>query len=90
MIRFWHVAAFLLLGTIWINQALAEGTRRGINMDVNRTGYHMMVVIDKQVSDIPDVTQQECDMHTIALKRLVPDAMVCCYHTPEQAAACGR
>jgi hypothetical protein len=75
---------------LWITSGsgYAEGTHRGINMDVNRTGYHMIVVIDKHVSIVDDKTEQECATSARFLRAYIPEAWICCYHTQDQRKAC--
>jgi hypothetical protein len=93
-----HLALFVFCALLASSVGASAKTteHRGIDMPVNRTGYHMMVVIEdpdnhgKYVSIIHDELDEECTIDTIALHRAVPDAWVCCYHTPEQAKACGR
>ncbi len=78
---------FVLIGFV-CGHALAEGSHRGINMDVNRTGYHMLVVIGDKVSMMNDITAEECANAATVLKQHTTDAWVCCYHTPDQAKGC--
>ncbi len=85
-IGFGIVGMFVL--TIWLSGAFAEGSHRGINMDVNRTGYHMLVVIGDKVSMMNDITAEECANAATVLKQHMTDAWVCCYHTPDQAKGC--
>jgi hypothetical protein len=82
---------FLVMIACFMGAGISFAAHRGADMPVNRAGYHMVVVIEdprshgKHVSMIDDKTEEECATATIAIQRLVPDALVLRPLKPDQS-----